>query len=340
MARKERVEEEMPNLENVKIDTKPDEQRVEIPKRVKEEELFEDKAQPKKQEASEPVNCLRNEKIIVRFVPSPNAMVRSKGHVLSGGMADSAIRSFVVPRLSTGLYKNVLTDAEKDYLEVAMGLEKNALSIYRKNNNFWDDSNPDGIGKVNLHKQDNYLDLSNPADYIRYKILLANKDYICPSLQELEERKKATYQYVIVSENAEAQMNLTKNDVKMECYMEYGAIRQDADTMRTILEILTGRPLAAQTKLDFLQGKVMEAIESDTRKFYKIIKDEYLPFKVLIKKSVEAGLITRKNDLYYYEGMPMCEVSEDSTLNNAAKWLSNHKRQELKYSLEAKLKIE
>lgn len=335
---KKRVE-EAPNLENVKIDTKPEEHRVEIPKRVKEDEgISEMKTQVKQVSTKEPVNCLKNERVIVRFVPSPNAMIRSKGHVLSGGMADSAICSFVVPRLSTGLYKNVLTDSEKEFLEVAMGLEKNALSIYRKHNNFWDDSNPEGIGKVNLHKQDNYLDLSNPADYIRYKILLANKDYICPSLQDLEDRRKATYKYVIINENAEAQMNLTKNDVKMECYMEYGAIRQDTDTMRTILEILTGRPLAPKTKVDFLQGKVMEAIEADARKFFKIVKDEYLPFKVIIKKSTEAGLITRKNDLYYYEGMPMCEVGEDSTLNNAAKWLSSYKRQELKYSLEAKLK--
>ena len=100
----------------------------------------------------EPINCLRNERIIVRFVPSPTAMVQRKGHILYGGMSENATRSFVVPRLSkTGVFKNVLTNNEKDFLERAMGLELGALSVHRKENNFWDDSNPNGIGRVTLH---------------------------------------------------------------------------------------------------------------------------------------------------------------------------------------------
>jgi hypothetical protein len=224
------------------------------------------------------------------------------------------------------------------YLEHIMRLDPGALSIYNRVNNYWDDSNEHGFGVVTLHKQNNYLDLSDPLDYIKYKVLLANKDYICPSMQELEDRPKATYQYVIISENAEVQMNLSKNDAKMECFMEYGAIRNDKDTLRAILEILTGRPVTAQTKLDFLQAKVMEYIESDSRRFLSTIKDPLLPAKVLIKKGVEAGIITRRNDLYYYDGSPMCEMGEDSTLTNAAKYITNVKRQELKYTLEARLK--
>lgn len=338
MAKKERVE-EMPDFGNVKIATGDDmpEQLVEVPKKVKREEEPV-RMQKSETKADEPVNCLRNERIIVRFVPSPSAMVQTKGHVLWGGMAEGARRSFVVPRLRSGQYVNVLTDDEMSFLEQAMRLEKGALSVYNKRDNFWDDNNPEGVGKVILYKQDNYLDLSDPLDYIKYKVLLANKDYICPSLQELEDRPKATYQYVIISENAEVQMNLSKNDAKMEGYMEYGAVRNDKDTLRTILEILTGRPVTYQTKIDFLQAKVMEYIEQEPRRFLSTIKDALLPAKVLIKRGVEAGIITRRNDLYYYDGSPMCEMGEDSTLTNAAKYITNIKRQELKYTLEARLK--
>lgn len=289
----------------------------------------------------EPVNCLRDEKVIVRFVPRPTSMVQNPKHILYGGMADSAKRSYVVPRLnSTGLFKNVLTDSEKKYLEKAMGLEYNALSIYKKENNFWDDSNPNGIGRVTLHKQDNYLDLSIPEDYIKYKILLANKNEIASSLRELEDRPKATYQFVIISENAEATSNISKMDVTMQCYEEYGAIRNDADTLRVIIELLEGRPTSPKVKLDYLQGKVNEYIQKDARRFLSVIKDELLPAKVLIKKCVEAGLIGKKNDTYYLreDGSPLCEMNEDSTLNNAARYITSIKRQELKYTLEAKLK--
>jgi hypothetical protein len=287
------------------------------------------------------VNCLRNEKVIVRFIPSPTAMVQRKGHILSGGMAESATRSFVVPRLSkTGMLKNVLTDAEKRYLERAMGLEMNALSIYKKENNFWDDSNPSGIGRVTLHKQDNYLDLSIPEQYIQYKILLANKDQIAPSIEELENRPKATYQFVLISEGDEVQKNLSRMDITMECYTEYGAVKKDRDTLRIIIEQLEKRPVSSNVKLDYLQNKVNDYIQADPRKFYKVITDEYLPAKVLVKRAVEAGLIGMKNNTYYLrkDGSPLCEMGEDSTLNNAAKFISSIKHQELKFQLEAQLK--
>lgn len=336
---KKRVEEGMPNLENIRIDTTPVEHPQMMPQMQQAEEPEPKRQYRQKEElAGEPVNCLRKETVIVKFVPSPNALVHSKGHVLSGGMAEGSTKTFVTPRLRNGQYVNVLTDNEMAYLEKVMRLEQGALSIYNKRDNFWDDSNEHGLGPIVLHKQNNYLDLSDPIDYIKYKVLLANKDRICPSLQELEDRPKATYQYVIINENAETQMNLTKNDAKREGYIKYGAICNDSDTLRTILEILTGRPVGSMTKIDFLQAKTMDEIEKDPRRFISIIKDELLPLKVLIKRATEAGLITRRNDLYYYEGQPMCDDSEDSTLTNAAKYLSNAKRQELKFSLEAKLK--
>ena len=120
MANKKRVEEEMPNMENVKINITPEEHKVEIPKNVKEDYTEVYKPQKNDKQETPVVNCLRNETIIVRFIPSPSAMVRSKGHVLSGGMADTATRSFVVPRLSSGQYKNVLTNNEMKFLEKYM----------------------------------------------------------------------------------------------------------------------------------------------------------------------------------------------------------------------------
>lgn len=328
-------------MQDIELDVTPqEEEKVEIP-------LPKTEAKPSYMEKKEQsysddtVNCLRNERIIVRFVPSPTAMVQRKGHILYGGMAENATRSFVVPRLSkTGMFKNVLTDSEKSFLEKVMGLEINALSIYKKENNFWDDSNPNGIGRVTLHKQDNYLDLSIPEQYIQYKILLANKDYIAASMEELEERPKATYQFVIISEGAEAQRNLSKMDITMECYTEYGAVKKDKDTLKTIIEQLEKRPISPNVELDYLQNKVNDYIQADPRKFYTVITDEYLPAKVLIKRAVEAGLVGTKNNTYYLrkDGSPLCEMGEESTLNNAAKYISSIKHQELKYMLEAQLK--
>lgn len=339
---KKRVE-EVPVMENITIDDTIEQEmpRRIIPNRYQSESTENFQYSQKNVEKKEPINCLRNERVIVKFVPNKTAMVTDPHHILSFGMAENATRSYVVPKYSsTGLYKNVLTNNEKDFLEQIMGLEPNTLSIYKKVDNFWDDSNPNGVGRVTLRKQDNYLDLSVPIDYIKYKILLANSDYIAPSLEELEERPKASYQFVIISENAETESNLNKLDTIQRCYMEYGKIENDFDTLRVLIELLEGRATAPTIKIDYLKGKVNEWIQRKPKQFLKSVQDEYLPAKVLIRKCVEAGLIAKKNDTYYLreDGSPLCELGEESVLDVAARYISSIKHQDLKYSLEAKLK--
>lgn len=288
----------------------------------------------------EPVNCLRNEKIIVRFIPHPTLMVTNPRHILYGGMAENATVTYVVPRLSTGGYKNVLTDAEKTCLERIMGLEYNALSVYKKIDNFWDDSNPNGIGRVILHKQDNFLDLSIPEDYIKYKVLLANKDYIAPDLKTLQDRPKATYKFVLVSEDAESKISKGNIGVTMQCYKEYGKIEDNIDMLRTLVELLEGRPISSKVKLEYLQNRVNDLIQAKPSMFLSYITDKLLPTKALIRKCVERGLIGKRNDNYYLrsDNTPLCEMNEESTLNNAARYLNMPKHQELLFMLQAKTK--
>lgn len=288
----------------------------------------------------EPICCLRNERVIVRFVPRQSGIVTNPKHILYGGMAEGAIRKFTVPKLSSGMFVNVLTDNEKAYLEEAMGLEYNALSIYKKVDNFWDDSNEGGISTVRLTKGDNYLNLADPEDYIRYKILLANKDFIAPSLQELEDHPKRTYQFVIVQEGEETRNANKEMSATMQSYMEFGKIQDNVQMLRTIIEILDGRPTAKNTKLEFLQQKINKLIQADAKLFLRVIKDPLLPTKVLIKRAIEGGLISNRGGMLYLksDSTPLCGDNEEPTLNVAAKFLSSPKRQELRFSLEAKLK--
>ena len=285
------------------------------------------------------INCLRNEQVIVRYLPKQSRMVTNPKHVLFGGMAENATRTFVVPMLSSGRYVNVLTDSEKDFLEELMGLPANALSIYKKVDNFWDDANEAGISKVTLRKQDNYLNLANVEDYIRYKILLANKEYIAPSLEALETNPKATYQFVILTEDSETQSAKKGMTILMQCYTAYGKIEDDVDALRVIIETLTGVTVHKNTKKEFLQTKANELIQGNSKMFLKIATDPMLQTKVLIRRCIEGGLIAHRGNQYYIKegNIPMCEDGEP-TLNVAAQWINLPKNQEIKLSLEAKLK--
>lgn len=280
------------------------------------------------------VNCLRNERVIVKHVPKESGIVRDPKHILYGGMAEGAVRWFTVPRLTSGMYVNVLTNAEKAYLEEIMGLEYNALSIYNKTDNFWDNI------QVRLTKQDNILNLADPDDFIKYKVLLANKDFIAPSLQDLEDHPKATYQFVIIHENEETNASKKKMNATMQAYMEFGKIQDNADVLRLIIETIDGRPTSKNSKIEFLQEKVGKLIQADAKLFVRVATDPLLNTKVLIKKSIEGGLISNRGGMLYLkaDGTPLCEDNEEPTLSIAAKYLNMPKHQELKFSLEAKLK--
>ena len=280
-------------------------------------------------------SCLRNERVIIRHVPKEGGLVTNPKHILYGGMAESAVRYFTVPILgSSGAYKNVLTDDEKTFLEEIMGLEYNALSIYKKENNYWDNY------QVRLTKQDNYLDLSVPDDYIKYKVLKANSDFIADSLETLQDKPKVTYQFVMIREGEQESQESEKMSATMKCYMEYGRIKDDRDALRCIIELIDGRPVASNSKLEFLQGKINNLIQADSKLFLKIITDPLLSTKVLISKAIEAGVISKRGDQLYLrsDNSPLCDHNEDPTLNVAARYLNLPKNQELKLSIEAKVK--
>ena len=286
------------------------------------------------------INCLQNRTVTVKFIPQPNA-INNPRHVLYGGMAERATFTVTVPKLRSGTFKNVLTDDEKDYLEAALGLEVGALNVYNKHDNFWSNNTEGGISKVRLSKEGNILNLADPVDYIKYKILLANKDLIAPSMQELQDRPKATYRFVLISDtdvNTEAK---AKRTIKSRCYAEFGKIEDKADVVKTVIETITGKPLAANTKLEFLQNKAWELIEADPKIFLNVVQDKLLETKVLIQKCIEAGLISKRVNYLYLrsDNTPLCEGGEEPVLSVAAKYLNSPKRQELKLSLEAKLKV-
>lgn len=335
----------MEEKDNINIPFEIDNSELGIKEVIKEDKVVNKpkKVKPIKLSSTdnELVSCLRNERIIVRYIPKLSGMWgNNPKHILAGGMAEGAIRTFVVPRLSSGMLVNVLTDKEKAYLEEIMGLEYNALSVYKKKDNFWDDSNENGINKVRLTKQDNYFNLTDPEDYIRYKILLANKDYIAPSLQVLQDSPKATYQFVIISDSEETKLAKNNMSSTMLCYKEFGKVEDDIDTLRVIVETIDGRPTTKNVKLEFLQTKINDLIQTNSKLFLKVITDSMLSTKVLIKKAIEAGIISNRGNYLYIrkDNTPLCEDGEEPTLNIAAKYLNSPKHQELKFTLEAALK--
>ena len=307
--------------------------KKEVKKKVKNTEEYIKPEITNMSESTPLVSCLRNEIITVRFIPRESGMITNPKHVFYGGMGEMAVRVFTVPILeSSGQFVNVLTNEEKSFLEEYMGLEYNALSKYIKGEkNFWRNY------RVRLTKGDNFLNLADPNYYIKYKVLLANKDFIAASLNDLQENPKLTYQFVMISHADEVDTANKELSSTMKAYLELGKIQDNFDILKMVVEMIDGRPISPNSKLEFVQSKVHKLIQADAKLFLKIVQDPYLETKVLISKAVEAGIITKRGDYYYYDNTPLCENNQDPILTVAAQYLNKPKHQQLKLSIEAKL---
>ena len=281
------------------------------------------------------INCLRQEKVTVRFLPKENAMAgNDPRHVLYGGMADTSARTYVAPMLRSGQIADVLTKSEKEFLESVLGMEDNALSVYNTENNFWYKF------KVTLHKDDNVLDLSQPLAYIRWKVLLANKNLIAPSMEAVQDNPKSTYEFVCIREGENANTSRTKTDNRKRAYGILGKIENDRDTMRVIIETLTRKPVSNNTQTDLLVTQLDNLIEGDVKMFLKVAEDELLPAKVLLRNAIEAGVVANRGGQLFLrdkdKDLPLCENGEP-TLSVAATYINMPKHNEIKLNIEARV---
>ena len=294
------------------------------------------------------VNCLRDERVIVRKLPRRTGLVSDPNHVMSDGMHENAFHTYCVPKLQkSNTFVNVLTNDEKECLERAMGLEPNALSIYKQpeTKNFWSNANPSGLSSVTLKKRDNIFVMSNPIDYIAVKILLANKDKICPSMEEWEARPKETYDFVIIREGEESKASQNNTDVTIQAILKLGKISDDKEVLKLVVETMMGKKYANSTSAEWLRTQALDMIKStpkNAKMFLGIVEDDFLDNKVLIRKAIAKGLVAdRGGFLYIKDGnQPMCGDGEEPTLNTAAKWLAKPRSQEMLFGLQAKVKGE
>lgn len=273
---------------------------------------------------------LPNEKIIVKFIPHKRGMAAGQditdSHVISGGMLSTAVRRYSVPLQRNGSIKNVLSDEEKEYLENALGLN---LSVY---GDFWT------TFRVALYKDDanNIFDLSNAMDYLAYKVLAClDKHDIAPSWGD--RHKNLTYQFAITREGEEMQEDKKRYDFKKDAFKLYGKIEDDKDKLLAVLRLLTNKNISSDSKLDWLQHKVEEFIDTKPSAFVNVVNDKSFYTKMLIKTAIDKGVIIQNSNKYSTaDGLELCNADEMPTFDNAVKYLDNPINQEVRDIIEAK----
>jgi hypothetical protein len=279
-----------------------------------------------------PVNPLINERVVVRFIRKPTAFIADKDHVLYGGMHENSKRHLVVPMLKSGSLKNVLTNSEKEFFEEYMGLAPDALSIYRKVDNYWENR------QVTLGKEDTILDLSVPDDYIKYKVLLANTEIVARSLEEYNACPKATYEFVLIREEDKNKEMVSEISMKARAYRLLDTISSDRKKMIGAIYLLDHRVISNNISDEELLLLVGTAVEKDTLRFIRAVEDPFFETKVFINNCVDSGLLRRVQDMYFITetNKPLALEGQEPTLEVSAAFLNMPRNQDVLFFLQGR----
>lgn len=276
---------------------------------------------------------LPKESVEVKYLKKQTGNVTNEKHILYGGMMEGAYITFRPKKQKNGTYANILTNEEKDYLEEALGFGKgsNELSVYKKEGNYWDSV------KLKIGKEGLYLELSDPEQYIQYKLLLSLTDLVCPNVEVLEKNPRQTYKYVIVRKDDVAKQVLKKVDITKEAYKLLGKIEDNLDAMRDFL-MVSGIHLPENSGHLILTAEVSKLLNENPEKFVQTLKDPSYATRVLLHKAMSIGEIVKKGTHYYSrEGEPLAEPNQHPTLENTIKYLESSMYQEYKLILMSKI---
>ena len=279
------------------------------------------------------VGFLKNETVIVQFIPKPTKEITDPKHIAYGGKLEGTFDMISPPRLDKGRMQNILTNDEKEGLEHLMGRD---LSIY---GDFWKSYRKGGMFPIALGKTDVTLNLLVPENYIIWKVLL-NTRLVANSTDQLKNEWRASYKYVMVKENEGAKVEEDRINDKAEAYGFYSSLANSPDSLRYILRKL-GKHTHSGQDLGFLRKEVGVAIEKpgDRAVMLKMKEDKLFTEKILLEEAFSLGVIDRISDQYFTkENESIAGTGEEPTEHNAARFLGSPVGQEMKLAIAARVK--
>lgn len=186
-----------------------------------------------------------------------------------------------------------LTEEELDDLAKKMATTKEEFNIYSKNS-YWN-----GYG-VKLNKDEKILDLSKPKDFLDYKLLLSNKDFISPSFAERFD--KGTYSFALSDMDEEIVEKRKSSDKKKEAYKALGKMENSDTRLRNFFKVY-GKRVSADASKDWMVGEIDTIIENDINRFLEIVEDINYDSKIEIAEAVDArALVLKANNTYELPG--------------------------------------
>ena len=269
--------------------------------------------------------------VFIRFIKESRGNITDPRHISYGGLMEGNGITLPAKQLNNGNYANVLSEVEKNHLEEKMAMEKNGLSIYKREGNYWDEVS------IRLTKEGVHLKLNDPDDYIKFKVLESYDDLIASSLKEYNRSRKKTYRFIIVRPEEEDQNINREIDATQEAWMMFGKISDSPEAMIDFL-LMSSQKVAADSKREWVRSKVGTIIQENPKKFLSVLSDPDYKIKLILKKGISNGVIKTSGGLYQTdEGVNIASKNQQPTLMNAIAYLKSVEGQDMRMRIEAEI---
>jgi hypothetical protein len=254
-------------------------------------------------------------------------------------MYDHTVLGIQVPvDRQSGRLKNPLTKEEQRFFENDAGLDlkQGDLNPYKKTDNYWTDF------RVSIRKSDEIvtdntilmtLDLSDPMDYLQYKVLLSNTKpdggIVAPSWQD--KFMSGTYKIALVHEGQQNTDKVKRADQMEKVYKYLGKIDSSDEAMFDFLTIYylengkSKRPSEDSTK-SFYKSEIQDLIDNNLEQVVKIIDDAAnYEYKLLVHRGLKIGalVMVSGDKIETVDGRPV-----GNGLHQAIQWFKDDRHQD------------
>jgi hypothetical protein len=271
----------------------------------------------------------KQERVVVKpIMRARNPLVTDPEHEAFFLVGNATI-NYCLPTDTQGNLLNPFSSKEEqEWLEKELDLD---LNFHKTKDNFWHDF------KVKLGKSIKRLDLQNPKHYLDYLVLKANRLFIAPNGEAMNDR--ATYRYALVSEEFENKKSVKQADLKIEAYKAFGKLEEDTEGMKDFLKVY-GKKVSPVSKKSFLIEEISKIVDNDLEGFLAVIRDkDNYEIKLLVAEAVEVGAVIKQGRKYTLPGGDnLCGPGEQPTMAHVVEYLKAPANQDILTLLQTRVK--
>ncbi len=254
-----------------------------------------EKEKAPKAKAETEVKFLENRKVRVKpiVVPGRWVSVFEDDRPNDPFMYNSSKRSYDLPnrqnttqkvsildayeKVKTADYSDLIT--EQEFFERKLFKKPGELSIYNTESTFWKEF------RVYVTREGVTLDLKDPIDMLKYKLLLANKNTIAPSWEE--RFNKGSYEFVLLDESVVMQTEKEQGELEDKANLEFLKIKDNIAKLADILR-LRGFKVPDNSRPEFTVQEVRKIVKANPEQFLSTILDPLFESKVLLRNAMRA----------------------------------------------------